>query len=476
MIGAALRCRGAGHAAKPGTFATVTGFGSESYAYDAYGNLTANGATTLTTDPATNHLDAAVTGAAYDGAGNLTSLGFAPSKTTFTYDRFNQLASVVGPGINRSQATTADGERLFVRDGPTYLFTLRDLGGNVVREFEYTAAGGWGWKRDNVYRGGVLLASEARGEGIKHYHLDHLGSPRLVTNRTGEQLRVFATSPFGKDPTATQSSERMRFTVHERDVGQLTDSLDDIDYMHARSYSPRLGRFFSIDPVRGSPKRPQSLNLRAYVRGNPVGSLDPSGELVYIVTYTTGNSRADEELRRAAETRAQEIMKANKAFWDDRYDKVLVVGVSSKAEFADALKQARALEAQFGKVASLDMYSHASLADGPTFPSGEKHFSKEELSGMAVNWASGATATFHGCNTGKRFSAAFASAQGVTTYGNPRFAYFSGSPTERTPIAPRGPVYLPSVPGRYNPGIFLTDWVRWALGNTWADPMTRSEP
>lgn len=80
---------------------------------------------------------------------HLTSFGLTPNVTTFTYDRFNQLANVQGSGINRSQAYTADGERLFVRDGATYLFTLRDLGGNVVREYEYTAAGGWRWKRDN---------------------------------------------------------------------------------------------------------------------------------------------------------------------------------------------------------------------------------------------------------------------------------------------------------------------------------------
>ncbi|MGV8039483.1 MAG: RHS repeat-associated core domain-containing protein [Thermoanaerobaculaceae bacterium] len=261
------------------TSGTVTGFGSESYTYDPYGNLTSAGSIVLTTDPATNHLDAAVTGAAYDGAGNLTSFGLSGSTTTYTYDDLNQLASVSGSGINRSQAYTADGERLFVRDGPTYLFTLRDLGGNVIREYEYTTTGGWRWRRDNVYRGGLLLASQGREEGIQHYHLDHLGSPRLVTSRTGEQLRLFATSPFGKDPTATQSSERMRFAVHERDVGSLTDVLDDIDYMHARSYTPRLGRFTGIDLLRGNPFAPRTMNLYAYVVGNPVSLLDPLGML-----------------------------------------------------------------------------------------------------------------------------------------------------------------------------------------------------
>ncbi|MGV8039480.1 MAG: RHS repeat domain-containing protein [Thermoanaerobaculaceae bacterium] len=286
MIGAALCCRGPGHAAAPGTSGTVTGFGSESYTYDPYGNLTSAGSIVLTTDPATNHLDAAVTGAAYDGAGNLTSFGLSGSTTTYTYDDLNQLASVSGSGINRSQAYTADGERLLVRDGPTYLVTLRDLGGNVIREYEYTTSGGWRWRRDNVYRGGLLLASQGREEGIQHYHLDHLGSPRLVTSRAGEQLRLFATSPFGKDPTATQSSERMRFTVHERDVGQLTDVLDDIDYMHARSYSPRLGRFTGIDPLKGDIREPQSLNLFSYVTNAPMSFLDPLGLLKADVTVT----------------------------------------------------------------------------------------------------------------------------------------------------------------------------------------------
>jgi len=71
--------------------------------------------------------------------------------------------------------------------------------------------------------------------------------------------------------TVTSSSERYRFAGHERD--QRTG----YDYMHARYYAPMAGRFFSVDPVRGDPAQPQSLNLYAYVRGNPINFVDPWG-------------------------------------------------------------------------------------------------------------------------------------------------------------------------------------------------------
>ncbi|HNX48646.1 MAG TPA: RHS repeat-associated core domain-containing protein, partial [Thermoanaerobaculaceae bacterium] len=298
------------------TFGNVAGYGSESYTYDPYGNLITSGGTSLPTATATNRLEPATTGAGYDAAGNLTALGLTPNVYAYTYDRFNQLASVSGPGINRSQATTADGERLFVRDGTTYLFTLRDLGGNVIRELEYTAAGGWKWRRDNIYRDSLLLASETRGEGLKHYHLDHLGSPRLVTNRTGEKLTLFATSPFGKDSSGSaQGTERMRFTVHERDLGSLTNVLDDIDYMHARSYTPRLGRFMSVDPVRGKARTPQSFNLHSYVRDRPMTSLDPNGMLAFVAAggaTAEDVAKAYEEQERLRKELSKALVKAYK--------------------------------------------------------------------------------------------------------------------------------------------------------------------
>ena len=56
------------------------------------------------------------------------------------------------------------------------------------------------------------------------------------------------------------------------------DTREDLDYMHARYYSPHLGRFLSVDPVGGEIGSSQSWNRYSYVRNNPMNMVDPTGE------------------------------------------------------------------------------------------------------------------------------------------------------------------------------------------------------
>ena len=64
-----------------------------------------------------------------------------------------------------------------------------------------------------------MLGSYDRDVGIRHYHLDHLGTPRLITDRCGTAKATHAYLPFGEEATATnQDSEAMKFTGHERDL------------------------------------------------------------------------------------------------------------------------------------------------------------------------------------------------------------------------------------------------------------------
>jgi RHS repeat-associated protein len=67
------------------------------------------------------------------------------------------------------------------------------------------------------------------------------------------------------------------FTGHERDIGL---SLSELDYMHARYYSPNLGRFMSVDPVVGTVGSSQSWNRYSYVLNNPLAFNDPDGRQV----------------------------------------------------------------------------------------------------------------------------------------------------------------------------------------------------
>ncbi|QQR72315.1 MAG: RHS repeat-associated core domain-containing protein [Holophagales bacterium] len=86
--------------------------------------------------------------------------------------------------------------------------------------------------------------------------------------------------PFGEEVTTTgnqQTIDDKKFTGHQRDTLGTPGVADDIDYMHARFYSPLLGRFLSTDPVLGRPRAPQSWNRYSYVRGNPILLTDPTG-------------------------------------------------------------------------------------------------------------------------------------------------------------------------------------------------------
>jgi RHS repeat-associated protein len=116
----------------------------------------------------------------------------------------------------------------------------------------------------------------------RHYHLDHLLSPRLITSTAASPLGYHLYYPFGEEVTSSlQDAEKLKFTGHERDLNAQSGGNpagDDLDYMHARYYKPLLGRFLSVDPLMsGVLDEPQSFNLYSYVRGNPLNYVDPDG-------------------------------------------------------------------------------------------------------------------------------------------------------------------------------------------------------
>jgi len=95
-----------------------------------------------------------------------------------TFDTIAPMTSVQGPGINRSMGYDASAERLVVREGSSYTFTLRDLGHRVLRKVTWSSTESWRWGKDYIYRGGTLLASQSprEGEGLL-YHRCVMSSP-----------------------------------------------------------------------------------------------------------------------------------------------------------------------------------------------------------------------------------------------------------------------------------------------------------
>lgn len=107
-------------------------------------------------------------------------------------------------------------------------------------------------------------------DGLRdYYHIDRLGSTRLVTDESGNTITSMNYSPFGES-ISTGEEARYLYTGKEMDRTGLY-------YYGARYYDPEIGRFITRDAVKGDCENPQSLNLYSYCLNNPLRYTDPLG-------------------------------------------------------------------------------------------------------------------------------------------------------------------------------------------------------
>ncbi len=249
-----------------------TNLRSQTFTYDAFGNLLAVGGhagRNTPTTPGTNRLALA----SYDTSGNVTSW----NGNAYAYDPFNLMWSYRTGSDEWVYLYTADDERAWsYKTDNTSLWALRGPDNKVLRE--YTTNGTWSVASDYIHRDGALLAAETP-QGIRHFHVDHLGTPRLISDSLGQQKAYHVYYPYGDEATAfNQDTMRAKFTGHERDLNNPGGAGDDLDYMHARFFSPITGRFLSIDPADSARRsQPQSWNRYTYALGNPIRYFDPDG-------------------------------------------------------------------------------------------------------------------------------------------------------------------------------------------------------
>ncbi|MCP3919915.1 MAG: hypothetical protein GY711_30665, partial [bacterium] len=85
----------------------------------------------------------------------------------------------------------------------------------------------WSVRTSYAYRGAALLADYSAGD-VRHYHLDHLGSVRQITNGERDVVASYDYLPYGEE--AESRYNPLQFTGHERD-SHLAGGADDLDYM-----------------------------------------------------------------------------------------------------------------------------------------------------------------------------------------------------------------------------------------------------
>ncbi|HPR65412.1 MAG TPA: RHS repeat-associated core domain-containing protein [Thermoanaerobaculia bacterium] len=346
------------------------------FIYDDFGNLLENGPHDLNGSSninasflSHNRLGDAVS-ADYDTGGNLTEFG----DYEYEYDSLNRLRRVTH-GVWRivypeggdptdiwevdgtmDSWYDANGERVGTCDRLNQVFTmyLRDEMGNVLSEYRANACpasptitSGLGpvfdWRQDYYYFDGKLGASESLDLGypgmecepngsasdIYFYHSDHLGSPRIVsrlTNPTPANEYGFVKSfhvywPYGEEITnQVQDQFTHRYTGHERDFAT------NLDYMHARYYSPLLGRLLSIDPNWNfdNINNPKYWNRYEYATSNPIINVDLNGKDVTVtcagqncVASVNADIVRDPNDQSQVQT-AQEFKQASESYWNQQ--------------------------------------------------------------------------------------------------------------------------------------------------------------
>lgn len=122
---------------------------------------------------------------------------------------------------------------------------------------------------------------------IRYTATDTLGSPRVITNGSGqvESRRDFM--PFGEElfadgmyRTTTAKYSTTGFdAVRQRFTGYQRDAETNLDFAEARYYQNAHGRFTAVDPLLASGKSadPQTFNRYVYGLNNPIVLVDPTG-------------------------------------------------------------------------------------------------------------------------------------------------------------------------------------------------------
>jgi RHS repeat-associated protein len=286
------------------------------------------------TDPF-NASDAQNCNYGYDDMARLASVDCGATKwqQNFTYDPFGNITKSVPsggtgqpflPGYNESNNRYTDGATYdangnLMNDGTDHVYTWDSDGHPLTLDSEtllYDALG----REVEVFKSGAytefvfgptgklaLMNGQTQtkafvplpggtqvkyaGNAISTYRLpDWLGSFRVGSNPNRTYSWGVAFAPFGEQ-YAISGGPALSFTGEEGTADTVSDEYDFL----ARKLHSVQGRWISPDPAgvgAADPTNPQSWNLYAYVRNNPLSAIDPFG---LNCVWDNGSYEADDD-------------------------------------------------------------------------------------------------------------------------------------------------------------------------------------
>ncbi len=261
---------------------------SETYAYNAIGNLTykSNVGTysyggSSGSSYANPHAPTSINGVtyAYDKNGNLAS---TTDSKTYTWDYANRLSSTVIGSLTTTYQYNHEGQRVYKTNASGTIaspYTFYETDSGTTTKHIYTPSGD------------LLSTIDKRGSTTtrSYAHTDHLGSTVAITSNTGAVSQVLEYYPYGGtriDQKYGATNQRNRY------IGQDSDIENSLIYLNARYYDGQRGQFLSQDPVfnevgltkdgKAVMRNPQAMNSYSYAQNNPVVYKDPSGRIAFV--------------------------------------------------------------------------------------------------------------------------------------------------------------------------------------------------
>ncbi|CAK8723977.1 hypothetical protein GMJAKD_13440 [Candidatus Electrothrix aarhusensis] len=244
------------------------------YTYDKVGNIVEEKPTpapepmaispaVMTYGPATHMATYNGLPVQHDADGNMVQGPLNGKAVSFVFDSRNRLRQV-GSTV---YTYNAENQRIAAADGGAstqYIINPNaSLSQVLIREDQA------GKKTYYVY--GIGLIGQEKNGAYRSFHYDFRGSTVAMTDETGKITHQYAYTAYG----TVKAVQEEAFNPF-RYVGQYGVMYEGngLYYMRARYYQPELRRFLGEDPI-------WNKNLFAYVEGNPLVGIDPSGLYVY---------------------------------------------------------------------------------------------------------------------------------------------------------------------------------------------------